>query len=70
MAQVNHLPPPSEHPNCPPKDLADIVAPANRGADRRFLGGEGQHVESCSRAWDRVFEPSGVSPEQTAATGQ
>ena len=67
IVQVNHLPPPSEHPNYPPKDLADIVALANRGADRRFLGGEGQHLESCSRAWDRVFEPNSVSPQQTAA---
>ena len=67
MAQVNPLPPPSSHPNYPPKDLADIVALADRGLDRRFLGGEGQHLESCSRAWDRVLEPDGVSPQQTAA---
>jgi len=66
-AQVNHLPPPSAHPNYPPKDLADLVALAEQGIDRRFLGGEGQHLESCSRAWDRVYEPNGVSPKQTAA---
>lgn len=61
------LPPPSAHPNYPPTNLADIVALANHGIERRFLGAEGQSLGPCSRGWERIYEPDGVDSQQKAA---
>lgn len=67
-AQPVPMPPPAEHPNYPPQNLPDLVALADRGVDRRFIGMEGQPLgPACNRAWMRVNEPPGVPPEQEAA---
>lgn len=62
------MPPPSEHPNYPPQNLPDLIALADRGVNRRFIGMEGQALgPACNRAWMRVYEPAGVAPRQEAA---
>lgn len=61
------LPPANAHPNYPPTNLGDLVALAQQGTPRRFLGAEGQNLGPCSRGWDRIFEPDGTSSQQTAA---
>lgn len=61
------LPPPSLHPNYPPEDLGDIVALADKGATRQFLGAEGQSLGTCSRGWERIYEPGATPPVQRAA---
>ena len=62
------MPPPSLHPSYPPANLGDLVALADRGIERRFIGMEGQSLSpACNRAWMRVNEPPGVPPEQMAA---
>lgn len=61
------LPPPSAHPNYPPAELADLVALAQQGVPRRFIGAEGQNLGPCSRGWDRIFEPDGTTSQQRAA---
>lgn len=65
--QLVPLPPPSLHPNYPPANLADLVALARRGVPRRFIGAEGQALSTCSRAWNKVYEPDGTPPDQIAA---
>lgn len=55
------------HPNYPPVDLADVVALAQQGMPRRFLGGEGQNLGPCSRGWDRIVEPDDTTSQQKAA---
>jgi hypothetical protein len=62
------MPPPAEHPNYPPQNLPDLIALADQGVDRRFIGMEGQSLgPACNRAWMRVNEPPGVPPRQEAA---
>ena len=66
--RVTHpLPSPSAHPTYPPADLADVVALANRGVPRRFIGAETQQVDYCTRQWNKVYEPDGTPPRQIAA---
>jgi len=61
------LPPPSANATYPPASLADVVALAGSGVERRFIGAEGQPLTYCSRAWMRIYEPDGLSPKQEAA---
>lgn len=61
------LPPPSAHPHYPPSNLGDLVALAQQGTQRRFLGAEGQNLGPCSRGWERILEPDGTASEQKAA---
>jgi hypothetical protein len=62
------MPPPSLHPSYPPASLGDLVALADRGMERRFIGMEGQALgPACNRGWMRVYEPAGIAPEQMAA---
>ena len=62
------MPPPAANPSYPPQTLADLVALADRGLDRRFIGMEGQALgPACNRGWMRVYEPAGVPPQQEAA---
>ena len=61
------LPPPSQVPAYPPASLADVVALAAGGVDRKFVGAEGQPLDYCSRAWMRIYEPDGLTPRQEAA---
>ena len=67
MPSPRPLPPPSLHPSYPPVNLSDLVALAGKGESRRFLGAEGQNLGSCSRGWDRIYEPGGTNSEQKAA---
>ena len=64
---LHPLPPPSTHPAYPPATLTDVVALANSGVDRKFIGAEGQALDFCSRAWMRIYEPAGLTPRQEAA---
>lgn len=62
------MPPPSTNPNYPPQNLPDLIALADRGVDRRFIGMEGQALgPGCNRAWMRIDEPAGIAPNQMAA---
>ena len=62
------MPSPAAHPRYPPQSLPDLVALADRGVDRRFIGMEGQALgPACNRGWMRVYEPAGVAPQQEAA---
>jgi hypothetical protein len=61
------LPSPSVEPNYPPVNLADLVALADRGVSRRFIGAEAQDLHTCTKEWNRVFEPDGTPPEQIAS---
>ena len=67
QVEMPKLPPPSDHPQYPPANLADLSALASRGMERSFIVGEGQHLSRCSRAWDEVYEPAGTAPRQMAA---
>ena len=61
------MPTPAANPTYPPVTLADLVGLADRGADRRFIGMEGQSLgPGCNRAWMRVDEPAGLAPQQMA----
>ena len=61
------LPAPSAHPSYPPAGLADLVALAQQGTSRRFLGAEGQNLGMCSRGWERIYEPGATPAQQEAA---
>ena len=67
VRQPVKLPPPAVKPNYPPLNLADLVALANRGVPRRFIGAEAQDLHVCSKEWNRIFEPDGTPPQQIAA---
>ena len=62
------MPPPAEHPNYPPQNLPDLIALADRGVARHFIGMEGQPIgQGCDRGWMRVYEPAGIPAPQEAA---
>ena len=66
--RVTHpLPPPNSQPAYPPADLGDVVALADRGVQRRFIGAETQPVDYCAREWNKVYEPEDTPPAQIAA---
>jgi len=61
------MPSPAADPAYPPKTLADLVGLADRGANRRFIGMEGQALgPACNRGWMRIYEPAGLAPRQMA----
>lgn len=61
------MPSPAEHPNYPPRTLPDVVALADGGVERKFIGMEGEPLGPCDRAWMRVYEPAGLTARQMAA---
>ena len=66
-AQAVPMPSPAADPSYPPKTLADLVGLAARGANRRFIGMEGQALgPACNRGWMRVYEPAGIAARQMA----
>jgi hypothetical protein len=64
---VHPLPSPNSNPAYPPANLGDVVALADRGVARRFIGAETQPVDNCAREWNKVYEPDGTPPRQIAA---
>ena len=61
------LPSAAANPTYPPVDLADIVALGDEGVARTFIGAEGQNLGTCSRGWERIYEPAATSARQRAA---
>ena len=61
------MPPPNAEAVYPQRDLGDVVALADRGVARRFIGAETQQLEGCTREWNKVYEPDGTPPNQIAA---
>lgn len=61
------VPSPAANPSYPPRTVADVVALADEGVERKFIGMEGEPLGPCDRAWMRVDEPAGLTARQMAA---